>query len=317
MDRILVTGATGFLGTAIVEAIRTIGFVAMTGRRAISSMQGAYYQSDLLHDDLYRSLPNDTNVVVHAAGITSGNEDSLSENLIMTRRVIDWSVEIGATCFVLISSAAVYSPAKIARNEEYNCSPISAYGQSKLDAERYVLKVADREGLPIAIIRKPALVGPTPTGNIAKLIDAIRRRRFFLIGDGHNRKSLISVDDAARACRTLICCLNASSNTDQRWIFNVSGGSLSIRQIVNLICHELNLRPPMSVPVGAVVPPLRAIAAMGLGGGAVRRANRSVDQLLRTELLDASAIEMKLGYRPLTDVRDALSNMVLGQYSKS
>src|SRR5690606_35152077 len=126
----------------------------------------------------------------------------------------------GIRSIVLVSSTSVYGGT--AENEDTPTSPANAYGRSKLAAELVALSLAKEYKIKLAILRMTTLFGRGDRGNVARLIRAVKSRRFVQIGNGTNRKSLIHVSDAARAC--LVAC-------GRDGIFNVSSASYEMREI--------------------------------------------------------------------------------------
>jgi len=162
-DRVLVTGATGFVGSHVAEAFVEAGYEVRVGARAsselrwISNLDAERVPLDLKgrSEDLSRAVEN-VDVVIHAAGITRARrtEDYYSVNAEGTGRLAVAALGAGVRRLVLISSLAARGPAG-------HDHPESAYGGSKLQAEERLLGLGDR--MEAVALRPAAVYGPRDT----------------------------------------------------------------------------------------------------------------------------------------------------------
>ena len=161
-DRALITGATGFVGSHVAEAFVAAGYTVRCGLRAtsdprwLSTLPIERAPLDLDRpDDLPQALES-VDVVVHAAGITRARhpEDYYRTNAEGTRALAEAAREAGVGRFVHISSLA-------ARGPDGRDHPASAYGRSKLAAEK-LLRGLDGP-MRTVILRPAAVYGPRDT----------------------------------------------------------------------------------------------------------------------------------------------------------
>jgi nucleoside-diphosphate-sugar epimerase len=167
-DRVLVTGATGFVGSHISQAFVGAGYEVRCGVRAasdprwISGLPIERVPLDLKVEpvNLHRALAA-VDLVVHAAGITRARreEDYRAINAEGTRKLAAAACEAGVRRFVLISSLAARGPDQLAGDGHDH--PESAYGRSKLEAETH-LRGFD-EQMETVILRPAAVYGPRDT----------------------------------------------------------------------------------------------------------------------------------------------------------
>ena len=160
--RVLITGATGFVGSHIAEAFVAAGYKVRCGLRStsdvrwISNLPIERTPLDLDHpDDLSKALEN-VEIVVHVAGVTSARrpEDYYRVNADGTRRLAEAARGAGVGRFVQISSLA-------ARGPDGHDHPASAYGRSKLEAEK-LLRGLDGP-MRTVVLRPAAVYGPRDT----------------------------------------------------------------------------------------------------------------------------------------------------------
>jgi nucleoside-diphosphate-sugar epimerase len=224
---LLITGGSGLLGSAIVDAAHALGRDVRTVdlRSSDSSFRGG-------------------SVVIHAAGLAhvfgarARDVDAFERaNVTLTRRVVEAARGENVKRVMLISSVSVYGPhGNESVNEDHLCNPIGPYGESKLRAERAATEIAG-SALALTILRMPTLYGEGDRGNIARLIRAIRRHTFVQIGHGSNRKTLMHRDDAASACL-------AAADSALSGVFNVPAGIHTMAEIVGTIATTLRTRVP-------------------------------------------------------------------------
>ena len=163
--RVLVTGATGFVGGHLARALVEAGYTVRCGVRATSdagTLDGLGVERVALDlrrpGDYLTEAVRDVEFVVHAAGITRARRegDYRVINAEGTRRLAAAAADAGVRRFVLISSLAARGPDASARDGRDH--PTSAYGRSKLSAEEYLRGFGDR--MEVVALRPAAVYGP-------------------------------------------------------------------------------------------------------------------------------------------------------------
>jgi nucleoside-diphosphate-sugar epimerase len=166
----LVTGASGFIGSALIEELGRHGieaFALMRRSSSASNLEGLAFQrieGDLEDYDSLRRAVSGMDYVFHLAGAIAAptREKYLRWNAEGTRLLARAVVESGAPLkkFVFVSSLAAGGPSVSVtdRVESDPDQPVSAYGESKLQAERYLLEL--RDTVPSIIFRPPMVYGP-------------------------------------------------------------------------------------------------------------------------------------------------------------
>jgi nucleoside-diphosphate-sugar epimerase len=196
-DRVLVTGATGFVGSHVAQVLVEAGYEVRCGVRASSSTR---WISDLpverveldmtgRTEDFSRAMEN-VDLVVHAAGITRARraEDYHAVNAGGTGKLASAALGAGVRRFVLISSLA-------ARGPDGRDQPESAYGRSKLEAEAH-LRTLDGQ-MEAVILRPAAVYGPRDTDLLP--LFKMARTGFLPLPSGANVLQPVYAEDVARA----------------------------------------------------------------------------------------------------------------------
>jgi nucleoside-diphosphate-sugar epimerase len=239
IDSILVTGAAGFLGSVLVRQAVNAGLsVTATDRAVITKFSGV----DLISADILDPLSllkvfEAVDCVCHVAGLAHifNKSEAMSApfhavNVVGSKNVVGAAVRAGVKHFVFISSVSVYGGVAHGKDEDSECRPEGPYAESKLQAERYLIELCQKEGVNLTILRLATLYGEGDPGNVARLIGSIKRGRFIWVGKGKNFKSLIHREDAARACIAVIKAPVSGIN-----IYNVSAPPCQMRDIVAAI----------------------------------------------------------------------------------
>lgn len=274
---ILLTGANGYLGQAVARALRSAGCtVRGIGRPARAGAElDDYLACDLGLGNLPGSAFAGVDVVVHAAGVIPqprrGQVATQDANLAMTAALLNAMRRHGARRLVHVSSAAVYGPAAEAIPESAPRLPVGEYGIGKLACEEAIAEAAREDGLSAFLLRKGSIFGGAmpADNNTARMIAAIARGRFFVPGDGRNRKSFLHVDDAAQVI--LAACGRIPSLPGGRVLpLNVADRPAAVGDVARAIAEGLGVRPPLRIPMPVLrlplaiaghVPPLRHLGS--------------------------------------------------------
>jgi nucleoside-diphosphate-sugar epimerase len=158
-------------------------------------------------------------------------------NLLGAENVCDWAERIDCKTIIFSSSIAPYGPSKEVRDELSLPAPTTAYGGSKLAAEKiHQIWQAKEEIRQLVIVRPGVVFGPGEGGNVSRLIKAVRKRYFFYMGNRETRKAGIYVKEL---CRAMVWVLNSEkAKVDGFSLFNMSmNPGPSIEEYVNSIAR--------------------------------------------------------------------------------
>jgi nucleoside-diphosphate-sugar epimerase len=202
--RVLVTGGTGFIGSHLIERLAGAGHqvaaLARSPRKAefVSHLGAEPLRADLREPVALARAVRDRELIFHVAGLVKArNEDEFQcVNRDGTRDLVRAAEAVGRPRFVLVSSLAAAGPSVpgTCRKDEDPPAPVTAYGRSKLAAERVVRKC----DLPWTIVRPPMVYGPRDT----EVFKAFRAARYGLapvFGAGDQELSAIHVADLVAA----------------------------------------------------------------------------------------------------------------------
>lgn len=239
--RVLVTGATGFLGQALLRRLgaRAIGQGRDAGRLAALRQQGF----DTVQWCLPEAAPQEpilqeVTAIVHCAALSSpfGPAKAFQQaNVAGTQAVLDFAQKRGVKRFVYVSSPSIY----FALADQLHVAedmplprPFNAYAASKVAAEHRVL---GRPDLGPIIIRPRGLYGAGDTALLPRLLRTAKERALPRFRDGRACIDLTYVEDVVDS---LLAALDAGAVAEGK-AFNVSGGEvLPISDIVQRVCDK-------------------------------------------------------------------------------
>ncbi len=202
--KVLVTGGTGFIGSHLVERLRAEGDEVVCiakdplNIKVLESLGCHVVLADLNNGMMWESVLDGVEQIYHVAGVTRARtpHDYYEGNYLATKRFVEICSHssLALKRFVYVSSlaAAGPSPDGLPLQEDAECRPVSAYGKSKLLAEREVLKAEDK--LPVTVVRPSLVYGPRER-DMYDYMRMVKRGIRLMIGFKQKYFSLIHVDD--------------------------------------------------------------------------------------------------------------------------
>ena len=250
---ILVTGATGFIGSHLVRAFvergKEVRCLIRKGSNLerLKGLEVELYYGDLLDRDSLRNAAKGSEVVYHLAGVVYSLHpgDYYRVNVLGTENLIDASISEGVKRFIYFSSIQAVGPNKregVLLDENTPCRPITPYGRSKLEAERIVLRFMKEGSLPSVIVRLPLVYGPGASNcRSAILFRMIYKGIFKFIGKSESRLiSTCYIENLLKALSLMEESERASGNI----YFIADGEPYPLGYISSIIAKELGVKRP-------------------------------------------------------------------------
>ncbi|MFN2607053.1 MAG: NAD-dependent epimerase/dehydratase family protein [Acidimicrobiales bacterium] len=300
MSTVLVTGASGFIGRALVAALAAGGadvraLVRSADGEAQARAAGAtdVARADVRHTAGLRAAAAGCETVVHLAGAYRGSPVDLEATHVQGTANLLAALEPG-TRLVYVSSTSVYGWERLwPADHATPPRPASAYGRAKLAAEDLV---RSWDGGPVVVARPTITYGVgDDRGMLARVVRLLRRGVRRLPGTGDNRVHLLHVDDLVAALVLLaqrgdgVFVLGGPEAAPVRRIFGL------LAQGAGLAAPAFGVPAPVLRPVAAGVE--RAWSALGRRGEAPLN-RHSLDVATRDRAYDSSRAAAELGWTP-------------------
>lgn len=207
--RVLVTGATGFIGGRLAErlAVETGALVTATGRNmaAVPFLAAAGVNlrpADLLDLEAMGQLVAGQDIIFHVAAWLNNHHGAAEMawlvNVFAVQALIRLAAEAGVGRFVLVSSVAAYGPPSrpvITEDVAVDPSQRSLYGRTKAEGDLLALRLGRELGLPVVVIRPGMVYGPRAQGWSVRMVRLIQRRVPLIFGDGAANACPIYIDN--------------------------------------------------------------------------------------------------------------------------
>lgn len=306
---ILVTGSTGFVGTATCHHLIKSGFtVRGTVRDTTTENTSAHGVSYYATGDIDRTTDwsqalDGVDTVIHLANrahvMLDRSNDPLATyrlvNVEGTRHLAYQAARAGVRRFIFVSSIKVNGEATTeqAFREDDPPALIDPYGISKWEAEQALRNVAADTGLEIVILRPPLMYGPGVKANFLRLMQAIDRGIPLPFGAiSHNRRSLLYVGTIADAIGT---CINHPEAAGHTFLLS-DGDDLSTTRLIQCLAHALGT-PARLLPI-----PQQFIQR----AGSLIGKTAAVSRLIGSLRIDSSKIRHLLDWSPPFTLEDGL-----------
>jgi nucleoside-diphosphate-sugar epimerase len=317
-DKILVTGATGFVGRAVLNGLLN------AGSRVVAAVRNANIKTESMYNSgaiswiavgnidgrtCWKHAVADVKTVVHCAARAHVMRDQSADARLAYHEVnVDGTLQLaqeasaaGVERFVFLSSIKVNGESTLIGQPFTESSliiPQDGYGQSKAEAERCLMVLGKETGMEIVIIRLPLVVGPGVKGNLGNLLRFVEHGIPLPLGAVNNQRSLISLDNLVGF--VVLCSERDKSPNASNQVFLVSDGEDVSTTTLLRKAAQASGRTSRLLPVPVTL--LRAAATVfGKRAIAIR--------LLGNLQIDATKAYRLLGWRPLITLDAQLSSM--------
>lgn len=292
---VMVTGANGFVGRALLERLgREPGYRPLAGVRDASGEVAATVRrlGDLAHLPAEPALLAGVDVVVHCAARVHVMRETSSDPLADFRAVnVHGSLQLaraaaaaGVRRFIYLSTVKVHGVVTSAGQPftaDSPLCPLDPYARSKQEAEQALRVLAQESGMELVIIRPPLVYGPGVKGNFASMGRLIEKGMPLPLGAIHNKRSLVGIDNLVDL---LIHCIDHPAAANQVFLAG-DGEDLSTTELLRAVARAMG-RPARLIPVPAA---LLQLGATLLGRQAMAQrllGSLQVDIARTRELLD-------------------------------
>lgn len=297
-QKVLVTGASGFVGQALCKEMLRQGWCVRAAVRQYSQLLNSAETIAIGNIDGgtdWTGALCGVDVVIHLAARVHVMHETAPDplrlfrevNVAGTERLARCAVAAGVRRLVYVSSIKVNGEQTFERpfSERDAAHPQDAYAISKHEAETALRQIAGETGMEVVIVRPPLVYGPGVGGNFVRLLGLVQRGVPLPFGSVENARSLIYLGNFVDA---LIACATHPATANKTFLVK-DGEDVSTPELVRRIAFALGVKPRL-LPV----PP----ALMRWAGRLVGGKQAALDRLLGSLQVDDSRIRSELGWSP-------------------
>lgn len=291
--KVLMTGATGFLGRILLNCLGK--HLIRIYSRSCSNATYECIEGNLDDFEKFPLIVKDIDVVVHCAARAHVMNETVSDpiheyrkiNTVATLNLAKSAAERGVGRFIYISSIKVHGERNFENKaivEDEQLEPVDPYGISKLEAEIGLRKIAEETGMEVVIIRPPLIYGPGVKANFESVMKWLYKGIPLPLGAVNNRRSLVGIDNL---CDFIKLCIEHPNAANQSFLIS-DQDDVSTTELLNRLKSAMNSKSAL-LPVPTS---LMTVGAKLVGKGTV--AQRLFDDLY---VSSNKATEL-LGWKP-------------------
>jgi nucleoside-diphosphate-sugar epimerase len=292
---VLVTGATGFVGSAVCPILARAGYRV---RRAVRTHAAAGPGDAVIGEinertdwpDALRGVKYVVHLAARAHATQSRERELHAEyervNVAGTRRLAERAVEAGVRRFVFLSS--VKANGEVTGEHPFRESdpprPEDAYGRTKREAEELLMRIGRESRMDVVVLRSPLVYGPGVKGNFLRFMRLVASGIPLPLGSIDNRRSLVYVGNLASA---ILACVERPQAAARTYLVS-DGEDLSTADLARAIGKALQFRPLV----------LRCPVSLLEAAARVARRSAELARLTRSLTVDSTRIRRELGWIP-------------------
>jgi nucleoside-diphosphate-sugar epimerase len=310
VKNILITGATGFVGHALVKRLDDEGHLNTAALRrhadTLPLSTRIYEVPDITATTNWSLALTNQNVVIHCAArvhiMNERSSDPLavfrSVNVEGTLNLARQAASAGASRFIYLSSVKVNGEVTYAGQPftaDDAAAPEDPYGRSKHEAEVGLRELSLQTGLEVVIVRPPLVYGPGVKANFSRLIRAVHRGWPLPLGAIGNKRSLVALDNLVDV---IVTCVEHPRAANQTFLVS-DGEDLSTTQLLRKIGHALG-KPPRLIPV--------PMALLRLAGGLMGQ-REAIQRLCGSLQVDIYKTQELLDWTPPLSVDEGIKRV--------
>ncbi len=303
--KILVTGASGFVGNAtcaklVTEGMNVVGTVRHLPARPL---QGVDYHilGNLDARTDWRDALSGVDVIIHCAACVHVMRETAADPLVAfraanvsgTEQLARQAAAAGVRRFVFLSSVKVNGEGGlVAYVETDQPAPKDAYGISKYEAELGLRRSVVGTGMDVVVVRSPLIYGPGVKANFRLLMYALARGVPLPLGAIHNRRSMVTLDNVVDL---IITCIGHSAAANEMFLVS-DGEDLSTTELIcRLACA---MRRPARL--------IRVPTMLLMAGATLLRKREEARRLCGTLQVNITKARKVLGWTPPVSVDEGL-----------
>ncbi|MCF4009288.1 UDP-glucose 4-epimerase family protein [Rheinheimera sp. UJ63] len=300
---IVVTGHTGFVGQALVNAISEHS-LRLVGRRKLPEQTEKFYEKSINPKTDFSDCLESADVVIHAAARVHVMEDAAADPLAAYRVVnVDGTLNLasqaaalGVKRFIFISSIKVNGEGTLPARpytpfDQTNAS--DPYGVSKAEAEVGLKQIAADTGMEVVVIRPPLVYGPGVKANFAAMLKFAKKNLPLPLGAIHNCRSMVALDNLVDL---IITCIDHPKAANQTFLVS-DDRDISTTELLQMMTRAAGKKPWL-IPL-----PMSWFKLVGKLTG--KRA--IVDRLCGNLQVDIRHTKDTLGWKPPVSVEEGIS----------
>lgn len=289
----LVTGATGFVGRALLEELAACGHRAIPVVRRIAGLSREMIIPDVHAQTDWRAALAGFDAVVHLAARVHVMHDKATAPLALYRatntdatlNLAHQAAQAGVKRFVFISTIKVNGEGRDAPYCETDApAPEGAYAISKWEAEQGLVRIAEETGLEVVILRPPLVYGPGVKANFLRMMQGVQKGWPLPLGAVRNKRSLLYLGNFVDAIRV---CVEHPAAAGQTFLLD-DGQAVSTPELIHAVARAMD-RPARLISV-----PMGMLQLMG----ALLGKRTAVSRLTGSLWVDSSFIRARLNWTP-------------------
>lgn len=311
MKKILVTGASGFVGQALCFSLLAQGHLGPAAVRSANSMPlggglGVVAVGEVGAQTDWSEALVGVDCVIHCAARAHVMHETESNalaayravNVAGTQRLAVQAVALGVRRLVFLSSIGVLGIHTNSRGP-FSVSdapkPVEDYAISKWEAEQALWAVSAQTGLEVVVVRPPLVYGPGLKGNLLRLLRWVARGVPLPLGAVHNQRSLVGLSNLVDL---LLRCAEHPAAAGKTFLAS-DGRDSSISELIRLMAEGMNRRAHL-LPI-----PVSLLKA----GGSLLGKRSEIDRLVGSLQVDSAYTRAQLGWAPPVSVEDGVREM--------
>ncbi len=310
--KILVTGASGFIGKALCNALLEYGYLVRGVYRSYKKVNPkieSVFIDDINGDTNWDDALKEIDVVIHLAARVHVMKENLADPLAEFRKVnVDGTLNLakhasatGVKRLIFLSSVKVNGEQTVTDKpftESDIPFPLDAYGVSKYEAELGLLEIANNTNMEIVIIRPPLVYGVGVKANFAKLLQTVKKGVPLPLGNINNKRSLVYIDNLT----SLILCCISHPNASNQILLVSDGNDISTSELLRVCAEALGVKSHLFFMPKKLIENIARLVGK----------KEIAERLLENLQVSITKANQLLGWKPPITLKEALTKTAQG-----